>query len=191
MKKLLYVLYVILALVAIYLAFGIFRPVVNYGTEITVDKSIEEAWGVAQDKTKYDQWLEGFKSMELIEGEYFQPGSKYKIVVEPSDEQPEFEMIETIVSLEEFDHVDMHFDSEFMDFEQRIVYSEADGKTTIRSESKVKGEGMMSRSMFAIMELFGAFTKQEKKNFEALKKLIEENTTDYYPTTEVTEEEES
>ena len=47
----------------------------------------------------------------------------------------------------------------------------------------------MLRSMFAIMETFGgSFTAQEKKNIEALKKVINENTTDYYPyppTTEV------
>jgi len=34
--------------------------------------------------------------------------------------------------------------------------------------------------MFAAMEMLaGGFTSQETKNFEALKKLIEENTTDY------------
>jgi hypothetical protein len=36
--------------------------------------------------------------------------------------------------------------------------------------------------MFALMEIFGgAFQAQEVKNIEALKRVIEENTTDYYP----------
>jgi hypothetical protein len=40
----------------------------------------------------------------------------------------------------------------------------------------------MSKSMFAVMEiLVGGFTKQEARNIDALKKVIEENDTDYYP----------
>ena len=38
----------------------------------------------------------------------------------------------------------------------------------------------MGRSMFALMHMLGMFEAQEAKNMEALKKLIEENTTDYY-----------
>ena len=37
-------------------------------------------------------------------------------------------------------------------------------------------------NIFVLMEkMGGAFTKQEAKNQSALKKVIEENTTDYYP----------
>ena len=49
---------------------------------------------------------------------------------------------------------------------------------------------MMMRSMFALMETFGgAFQAQEVKNIEALKKVVEENTTDYYPAPIVSEDE--
>ena len=42
--------------------------------------------------------------------------------------------------------------------------------------------------MFAIMEtLGGAFSKQEQKNMDALKKLINENTDDYSPEAEAVE----
>ena len=45
------------------------------------------------------------------------------------------------------------------------------------------------RSMFAVMDLLsGSFQKQEAENFENLKKLIDENTTDYFPAPEVEEE---
>ena len=37
------------------------------------------------------------------------------------------------------------------------------------------------RSMFALMEMLsGSFITQEAKNIEALKKVVEENVTDYY-----------
>jgi hypothetical protein len=125
-------------------------------------------------------WLEGFQSMELLSGERAQEGSTYRIVVKPSPEEPEFVMTETLVSIQENDHVTMHFDSEMMDFEQTMTFTEEDGQTTISTDSKVIGKGVMMKSMFSMMEtLGGAFTKQEAKNIEALKKLIEKNSDAY------------
>lgn len=190
MKILKYLLYLIVGLVIIFFAIGLIKPTVNYGHEITVNKSLKEAWAVSQDESKYGQWLDGFKSIELVSGEAGAVGSKYKVVVNPSEGQPDFEMIETVVSKKEFDHVTLHFDSEMMDFDQTILYAETDGKTSIKTESAVSGKGIVMRSLFAIMEMFtGSFTAQETKNIEALKKVIEENTTDYYPAPTVAEEE--
>jgi hypothetical protein len=182
MKILKYIIIGILVLTILFFAMGIFKPSVSYGHEITVDKPIKEAWAITQDESKYDQWLEGFQSIELIEGEQGKEGSKYKVIVNPGEGQPEFEMVETLVSMKEFEQVEMHFDSDFMDFEQIISFSNENGKTTVKTESRVIGKGIISKSMFAIMETIGgSFTAQEKKNIEALKKVIEENTTDYYP----------
>lgn len=180
MKMLKYILFFIIGLIIIFLALGLFKPTVNYGHEITVNKPLQEAWYVSQDVTKYKQWLEGFKSMELISGEEAKVGSKYKVIVQPGEDQSEFEMTETIVSIKEFDHVTLHFDSKPMNFEQTISFNTSNGVTTIKSDSKVIGKNIISRAMFAAMEMLGgAFTSQETKNFEALKKLIEANTTDY------------
>ena len=181
MKYLKYLLFLIIGLVLAFIAIGMIKPSVSYGHKITVDKSVEEAWAVAQDETKFGQWLEGFKSMELIEGEAGKVGGKYKVVVNPGEGQDDFVMIETVVSKKEFDHIGLSFDSEMMVFDQTTFFVEADGKTTIKTESKVKGKGLVMRSMFAVMEIFGgAFQAQEEKNFDALKKVIDENTTEYY-----------
>ena len=189
MKILKYVLYAIGVLIVLFFAMGLLMPTVNYGYEVTADKPVKESWAVSQDESKYTEWLEGFKSMELIEGERMQKGSKYKIIVNPGDGQKDFEMIETLVDIKENEFVNMHFDSEFMDFEQIMTFSEADGKTTIKTDSKVMAKGIFMKSMFAVMEtLGGGFTKQEGKNMEALKKLINENTTDYFPAPPVAEE---
>ena len=182
MKILKYILFTLIALILIFLAFGWIHSTVQYGHEITVDKSVNEAWAVSQDDTKYDQWLEGFKSIELLSGEMGAVGSTYKVIVNPGEGQPDFEMTETLVDIQEFKHIDLRFDSDMMDFKQRMSFTEADGQTTIKTESEVMGKGMMTRSMFAIMEIFGGgFTKQEAKNIDALKTVIEENTIDYYP----------
>ncbi len=190
MKILKYILYVIVGLVFVFLAIGFIKPTVSYGHEITVNKSLKEAWAVQQDESKFGQWLEGFKSIDLISGEMGKVGSKYKVVVNPGEGKPDFEMTETLVSKKEFDHMGLSFDSEMMLFDQTTSFSETDGKTTIKTDSKVSGKGMLMRSMFALMEMFGgAFQAQEIKHIEALKKVIEENTTDYYPILIVTDDE--
>ncbi len=188
MKILKYLLFLIIGLALIFITIGFIKPSVSYGHEITVNKPLEEAWAVSQDENKIGQWLQGFKSIDLISGEKGKVGSKYKVVVNPGEGQPDFEMIETVVSMKKFDHIKLSFDSEMMKFDQTISHSETDGKTTIKTESKASGKGIMMRSMFALMEMFGGtFQAQEVKNIEALKKVIEENTTDYYPASVVTE----
>ena len=182
MKLLKYFLYLIIGLVILFFAVGLVTPSVSYGHEITVDKSLKEAWAVSQDESKYALWLDGFKSMELISGEKGAVGSKYKVVVNPGEGQKDFEMTETIVSMNEFDNVLLHFDSDMMDFDQTISFSENEGKANVKTESTVSAKGVMMRSMFALMEMIGgSFQAQEEKNVEALKILINENTTDYYP----------
>ncbi len=180
MKILKFLLLLIVGLILFCLLIGMIKPSVQYGHIIQVNKPIQEAWAVSQDESKYKQWLEGYKSMELISGEPFAVGSKYKVIVDPGEGQEDIEMIETVISVKENDHVTLHFDSAMMDFEQTISFTEANGKTTVTSDSKVIGKNLVMRSMFALMEMFtGSFTKQEAKNFDKLKTLIEENRTVY------------
>lgn len=186
MKFIKYLLIIIGLLIFLFLLLGIMKPSVEYGHEITVDKSAVEAWAVHQDKSKYSQWLEGFKSMERLTGEEGEVGSTYKIIVNPGDGQEDFEMTETLVSIDPADHVTVNMDSEMMVFDQTTTFTESDGKTTIKTDSEVKGKGMMMRSMFALMSMGGSFQKQEEKHLEALKTLINENTTDYFPKPEQT-----
>ena len=102
MKIIKYFLFLIVGLVFIFLAIGFIKPSVNYGHEITVKKSLKEAWAVSRDESKLGQWLEGFKSIDLISGEAGTVGSKYKVVVNPGKGETDFEMIETLVSQKEF-----------------------------------------------------------------------------------------
>ena len=190
MKLLKSVLFIVVGLIVVFLLMGLIKSSVSYGHEISVSKSVEEAWAVTQDESKYAQWLKGFKSIELLSGEDGEVGSTYKVIVNPGDGQEDFEMIETVAAIEEFDHVELHFDSEMMNFEQIISFTESDGGSTVKTDSKVIGKGIMMKSMFGWMEtLGGGFTAQETENLEALKVLIEENTTDYYPAPVVEEEE--
>ncbi len=185
MKFLKYLIFFLLAIALFFVLLGFLKPTVKYGHEILVDKSVEEAWAVHQDESKYNQWLKGFQSIDLVSGEKGKVGSKYKVKVKPSPTEPEFVMIETISSIKENDHISLSFDSDMSVFEQKTSFTKEGNKTKVKTESEVLGKGLMMKSLFAAMEMFaGAFEKQEVENIENLKKVINENTTNYFPVTE-------
>ena len=53
MKALKYILIALGILLVLFLAMGIFNDTVSYGSEVVVDKPVEEAWAVSQDETRY------------------------------------------------------------------------------------------------------------------------------------------
>ena len=61
----------------------------------------------------------------------------------------------------------------------QVDFSTKDGKTHIKSSTVTKGNGLFMRSMLSFMH--GGMQSQEDENMANLKKLIEENTTDYFP----------
>ena len=165
---------IFLLLILGFVVLGLVKPTVKYGHTITVDRPINEAWEIYNDDTQYSQWLKGFKSIDLISGTHGEVGSKYKVVVNPQPDQPDFEMIETVLAIEENDHVILQFDSDMMEFVQTTNFAEKGGKTVISTHSEVFGNGLMMKSLFAAMELFtGSFQAQEEENFNRLKTLMD------------------
>lgn len=176
MKILKYILFFFLGLFLILTLIGVFNSNIQYGHTIRVNKSIEESWQIFNDHSKYDQWLTGFKSIELQSGAPMTVGSTYRVVVKPEEDAPDFVMLETITSIKEHDHVSLNFDSDAMIFDQTTSFKEENGQTVISTDSKVKAKGFGGRIMFGVMDaLMNAFQVQEEKNIEALKKVIEEN----------------
>ena len=156
MKILKYALGIIGILLIGFLLMGVFKSEVSYTNEITVDKSIKEAWGVMQDESKTKDWVTGMKSMELVSGNNNEVGSVRKIIMDNNGK--DMEIMETLMALKEFEHIGMKFDNDFMDTRYDMYVSEKDGKTVIRAESVSKGKGMFARSMFAIS---GSTMKEE------------------------------
>jgi carbon monoxide dehydrogenase subunit G len=181
MKFLKYFFLVAATLLILFFVMGLIKPSVDYGHTIQVDKPIKEAWAVVEDPSKLSLWLDGFVSETLISGEANQVGAKYKVVVKPSTEEDAFEMIETITSRTEFEHIDMHFESDFGTFDQKMTFAEKEGGTEIKTESVVKGKNLAMSAMMGWMEtLTGSFKDKEVENIEKLKNVINQNETNYY-----------
>lgn len=186
MKYLKYLFYAILVLVVLFIGKGLMTPSVSYESEVSVNKLAAEAWAVMSDESKLSKWIEGYKRGVLVSGEKNTVGAVSNIFVEENGE--EMVMQETITGLEPNQRMAMTFTMDFMNMDYEISFEEKDGKTIIRSKSKVMGNGLFNQSIVSM--LTSAMKEQEEKNLSSLKRLIEENTTNYFPEPEMEEVEE-
>ena len=69
MKYVKYLLIITVVLAVIFFGSGLLRPSQSYGSEITVNKPLKEAWAVMQDESKTSQWLKSIVKSEHISGE--------------------------------------------------------------------------------------------------------------------------
>lgn len=164
------------ALLVFFIAKGFITPSITYGSEIIVDKPIAEVWGVMNDESKVSLWLEGMTKMEHIGGEKGKVGQVTQYTY--NQDGQESIIVETMKSIKKEDHVAMDFVMEdVMTMDYRMDLSTKDGKTIVNSATTTKGIGMLMRSMISFMG--GSMQKQEDLNMSRLKKVIEENVTQY------------
>lgn len=184
MKILKYALGIIALLVLVFILIGAFSSEVAYDSEITVDKSLAESWAVSQDEEKAADWLEGLQKMEHVSGTPGTVGAVSDVYF--VDQGQEMVIRETITEIVPNESISMIFTSDFMDMNYTLRMAEVDGKTKISSSTTAVGNGMFSKSLMALMS--GTFSTQEETNLTNLKRIIEENTKDYFPAAEVEEE---
>ncbi|MEL7425179.1 MAG: SRPBCC family protein [Bacteroidota bacterium] len=181
MKYLKYLLGVIALLAVLFFGRGLLTPNVSYSSEVTVDKPLAEAWAVANDETKTKEWLKGLTKVEHVSGEKGAVGSVTQYTFDQNGQ--ESVILETLKEIRLNEHVAMDFLMEgVMAMDYQMDYSEADGKTLIKSSTVAEGLGLFMRSMFAWTK--GSMVAQEDENLGNLKNVIESNTTDYFPAPE-------
>lgn len=180
MKYLKYFLLLIVVLVLFFIGKGLFTPSVSYECEVTVNKPANEAWAVMSDESNLPKWINGFKRIELVSGEKNAVGAVSNVYVE--DEGEEIMMTETITAIMPGEQMVMTFSMDFMNMDYEMLFEETDGKTKITTKSTTTGNGMMAKSMISFMP--DAMRTQEKENLQSLKRIIEENTKNYFPESE-------
>ena len=130
------------------------------------------------DESKISQWLKGITKVEHVNGEKGKVGgvTKYTFV----ENGQESIVVETIKDIKDDEYIAMDFTMEgAMTMDYKVNYSDEGGKTKIKSFTTVEGDGMFMRSLMSFMT--GTMKAQEDVNLGNLKKLINENTTDYFP----------
>ncbi len=184
MKYLKYFLGLILILMLIFFGLGLLTPSIYYESEVVVNKSAKEAWAVMNDEKNLPNWIKGFKRTELISGTANTVGSVSNVYVEENGQ--EMIMKETIKDVVPNELLSMVFTMDIMNMDYDMVFAQEGEQTTITSKSTTKGNGLFAKSIVYFMA--GTMKAQEDENLNNLKKIIEENTVDYFPEAMMEEE---
>jgi len=177
MKYLKYILGIIAILIIIFVVIGFIKPDITYDCEVMVDKSLEESWKVMQDEDKMSEWLEGFQQVEQVSGTPGTVGAVSNVYFITDGQKMTIK--ETITDIKPNESIEMLFESDFMNMDYKLKMASVNGKTKISSNTNAKGNGMFSKSIMALMG--NSLKAQEETNLTNLKKTIEANTKDYYP----------
>lgn len=178
MKYLKYTLGIIAILVIGFFLMGLVKPELSYECEILVEKPLAESWAVSQDEEKMSEWLIGFQKIEPVSGTPSTVGAVSDIYFNTDGE--EMTIRETITEIVSDESISMFFTSDFMNMDYKLTMTPVDGKTKISSSTTAMGNGMFSKSIMALMG--GSVKAQEETNLSHLKKTIEQNTKNYFPT---------
>ena len=176
MKIIKYSLAIVLAIIILFLAMGFITPSIEYNCEVQINKPAIEVWAVMSDESKVSDWIKGYKSSELISGTPNTLGAVTKIYIEENG--TEMSMQETITALEPNKRMAMNFTMDFMDMDYDMRLEDKGAYTIVKTNSKTVGNGMIAKSMISFMP--SSMEAQEIENLGNLKRLVEENTTDYF-----------
>ena len=177
MKFLRIILILIAILTLVIVARGLLTPSVEYTSEISVDKSVKEAWAVMNDESKIHDWLEGITNMKHVSGERGYVGAVTEYTFTQNGQ--ESTVLETIKSIKPNEQIQMDFDAPgAMDMAYQVDFSEEGGKTYIKSSTTVTGQGFIMKCLIPWIK--GSMISQEDTNMANLQQLINNNVTNYF-----------
>ena len=180
MKYLKYVLVVIAILVIGFLALGLIKSQLSYDCEIIVEKPITESWAVIQDQEKLSEWLIGLQKIEHVSGTPGTVGAVSDVYFKTDGQETTIR--ETITDIVPNESISMSYGSDFMNMDYNMAMTFINGKTKISTSTTAKGNGMISKSIMALIG--SSFKTQEESNLTHLKKTIESNSKNYFPANE-------
>ena len=142
----------------------------KYRVSVEVNKPIEEAWEVVMDESKMGEWLEGYKSMELIEGEPLTVGSKHKMIFEENGEEMTF--TETVTAINPPTEFSFDFDHDMMTSNiQMMLESVGPASTRITNSTSFTTNGFFIDLFMLLMT--PRMKGRQRRSFARLKALIE------------------
>lgn len=176
MKYLKYILGGLAILIVGFSLLGLIRSELAYVCETTANKSKAESWAVIQDQDKMSEWLAGFQKIEHVSGTAGSIGAVSNIYFEIDGQ--EMTIQETITDIVPDESISMSYTSDFMNMDYKLIMTSIDGKTKISTSTTAIGNGVVSKSIMALMG--NSFKEQEETNLSNLKKTINQNTKNYF-----------
>lgn len=141
-----------------------------YNNEITINAPKTKVWQTINDQEKGGQWLTGLKKVEVVKAV---PGNVGRILNMTYENDGNKTVIkETTTEFKENESLALTMEADIFINHNRMDLFEKDGRTILRTRSKVKGRGFFFRGMMPMMKKI--FKQEEMKMLNNLKVLVEE-----------------
>ena len=142
----------------------------KYSLSIEVDRPIEDAWEVYMDESRMREWLTGYRSMELIEGEPLTVGSKHRILFE--DRGRDLVLEETVTAIDPPREFAFDLEHEIMSSSMRITLeSIGPDRTRLVSTTETRSPKLLWKIILPFMT--PQMRKRNRGDLEMLKAMIE------------------
>lgn len=160
---------IILILFAGFISIGFFVPEVKYGSEITVNKPVEETFALFNNIARLHEWIPEIIKIEFIDLKPGITGSTLKMLVEHDGEK--MEMVETITAYEPNKLVSLEFVAGGMLKSDHYEFSGNGNSTTIKANYRCRGSNIFFRSLFSFFTSY--FLETDQNYLNNFKKLAE------------------
>jgi len=169
MKRVIWIILALLILVALFFSIGLIKPSIQYESKITVDRPVDRAFMVFIDGSKMDQWLTGFKRIELVSGMPNFPGSIFNLILEMNGK--EVTLKEEVVDFRWNELFSVRIHHDLMSIENVNQFTPMEMKTEITGTYRVTGKNIFWRSMLVFAR--GRMEKRARNDFNSLQRVIE------------------
>ncbi|MGH1364525.1 MAG: SRPBCC family protein [Calditrichia bacterium] len=170
--KILKILLAVVAFLAIALVvYGSMNSPFTVETRVTVDRSVEQAWGVFAAEDKLTEWITGLEKIEFVDGaETEAVGNTYRLYFNEDGRETIVE--EKVTAYVPNERMAFTIDHEMMYNETDIRFNSlGDQQCEVISVSKTEGKGMFMKGLMALSK--SSIVERQQADYDKLKALIE------------------
>ncbi len=156
-------------LIFAFVAFGYFSEGIDHVSTEEVDAPTEVCWKFFQKVHRMDEWISGFKKIEIIEGFPNRPGSTFRVILE-RDGEP-LELIQTVRKFEVGEIISFDMENDMIFGHTEITFTDNPEHTLISYRQILKGKNAVYNAVLKLNE--SGFIDEQNQNLHQLRKLIE------------------
>ncbi len=169
MKKIFWILLALVVLIVLFFSVGLVKPHIQYESKVTVERPVDRSFIVFIDGSKMDQWLTGFKGIQLVSGMPNFPGSIFNLTLEINGR--EVTLKEEVLDFRWNELFSVRIQHDFMTIENVNEFVAEGMKTEITATYRLTGKNIFWRSVLVFSR--GKMKQRAQNDFDSLKRVIE------------------
>lgn len=171
MKRIKIILGVITAFIVAFLLVGIIINDIKYTAQVAVNKPLKEVFELFNNPNETKKWIPEIKKIQAVSKKQEVKGSIYTIVLGTNDK--EITMTQKIVDYVPNQRVTLFYDAENMLKNNKYVFTEEKGMTTITLHATCQSESYIMGCMFPFFK--STFKEQDQQYLTNFKEFVEQN----------------